>query len=108
MRKTLMDTTLSDGTFIPSGTLIAGASTATHRDSRNFDHPDSFDPSRFVEMRNDGLADAKHQFVSISPEYIPFGLGKHAWYVRTLNCLNLAQKTVFVLTAQVVSSPLSN
>lgn len=79
MRKTILDTVLPDGTFIPSGTLIAGASTATHRDPGNYKDPNSFDALRFVETSTEELADTKHQFVSISPDYIPFGLGKHAW-----------------------------
>ncbi|KZT72304.1 cytochrome P450 [Daedalea quercina L-15889] len=78
MRKTLQDTTLSDGTFIPAGTLVAGASTATHHDARNYENPDVFDPFRFADMRTEEGEAIKHQFVSTSPEYVPFGHGKHA------------------------------
>ena len=81
MRKTKQDLTLSDGTFIPAGTLVAGASTATHRDERNYENPEVFDPLRFADMRSEEGASIKHQFVSTSPEYVPFGHGKHAWYV---------------------------
>lgn len=81
MRKTSQDTTLSDGTFIPAGTLVTGASTATHSDARNYENPEVFNPLRFAEMRTDEGEGFKHQFVSTSPEYVPFGHGKHAWYV---------------------------
>ena len=40
-----------------------------------------FDPLRFADMRSEEGASIKHQFVSTSPEYVPFGHGKHAWYV---------------------------
>ncbi|KAH9915855.1 cytochrome P450 [Fomitopsis serialis] len=78
MRKTLQDTTLSDGTFIPADTLVAGASNATHRDPRNYENPEVFDPFRFADLREEDGASIKHQFVSTSPEYVPFGHGKHA------------------------------
>ncbi|KAI0732573.1 cytochrome P450 [Fomitopsis betulina] len=78
MRKAKQDFTLSDGTFIPAGTLLAGASTATHRDERNYENPEVFDPLRFADMRSEEGAGIKHQFVSTSPEYVPFGHGKHA------------------------------
>ncbi|KAH9834049.1 cytochrome P450 [Rhodofomes roseus] len=78
MRKTLQDTTLSDGTFIPAGTVVAGASSATHRDARNYENPEIFDPFRFADMRTEDGASIKHQFVTTSPEYVAFGHGKHA------------------------------
>jgi len=78
MRKTLQDTTLSDGTFLPAGTVVAGAASATHRDARSYENPDVFDPFRFADMRNEDEARIKHQFVSTSPEYVAFGGGKHA------------------------------
>jgi len=78
MRKTLQDTTLSDGTFLPAGTIVAGASSATHRDARSYENPDVFDPFRFADMRAEDGANIKHQFVSTSPEYVPFGHGIHA------------------------------
>ncbi|KAH9919404.1 cytochrome P450 [Fomitopsis serialis] len=78
MRKILQDTTLSDGTFLPAGTVVAGAASATHRDARSYENPDVFDPFRFSDMRNEDDARIKHQFVSTSPEYVAFGGGKHA------------------------------
>ncbi|KAH9834047.1 cytochrome P450 [Rhodofomes roseus] len=78
MRKTSQDTTLSDGTVIPAETLVAGASTATHHDARNYENPTVFDPFRFANMRAEDDAHIKHQFVSTSPGYVAFGHGKYA------------------------------
>ena len=104
MRKAKQDFTLSDGTFIPAGTLVAGASTATHRDARNYDNPEVFDPLRFADMRSEEGASIKHQFVSTSPEYVPFGHGKHAWYVSNVVLCGLYSQTRCVV-APVASSP---
>ncbi|KAK7686504.1 hypothetical protein QCA50_010102 [Cerrena zonata] len=72
------DITLSDGTFIPTGTVIAAASSATHLDSENYTDPNVFDPWRFSSKREEDGENARHQFVATSTEYIPFGHGKHA------------------------------
>ncbi|KAF8844223.1 hypothetical protein BDN67DRAFT_1008365 [Paxillus ammoniavirescens] len=41
----------------------------------------TFDPFRFANLNmgdKDG-GDAKHSFVSTNPDYLEFGLGRHAW-----------------------------
>ena len=79
MRKALVDITLSNGTVIPTGTLCVAAALPTHTDSDNYTNPDVFDPFRFSGMREGEGEGTKHQYVSTSTEYIPFGHGKHAW-----------------------------
>lgn len=107
MRKTLQDTTLSDGTFIPADTLVAGASNATHRDPRNYENPEVFEPFRFADMREADGASIKHQFVSTSPEYVPFGHGKHAWYAVAPPLITgvVADRRFCAVLAPAVSSP---
>ncbi|KZT02240.1 cytochrome P450 [Laetiporus sulphureus 93-53] len=78
MRKVLQDYTLSDGTYVPAGTLVAGAALATHYDEKHYERAGVFEPFRFSDMRAEESERIKHQFVSTSPEYIPFGHGKHA------------------------------
>lgn len=80
-RKVFKDITLPDGTFIPAGTLISAASYATHRDDAIYAGADAFDGFRFARMRAGEGESMKHQFVNTSPDYIPFGHGRHAWYV---------------------------
>lgn len=81
MRKTLVPLTLSDGTYIPKGTVMVTPAEATHFDNENYENADVFDPFRFArEKERDGSA-VKHQYVTTSAEYVPFGHGKHAWCV---------------------------
>ena len=79
MRVVLKDLHFSDGTFIPVGTSIVAAASATHMDEENYDHPEIFNPWRFSNIREEDGEATKHQFVSTSVDYIPFGHGKHAW-----------------------------
>ena len=83
-RKVLKDITLPDGTLIPTGTLIGAASYPIHLDDALFPDANTFDPFRFARMREREGESTKHQFVSTSPEYIPFGHGQHAWCVLAL------------------------
>ena len=70
--------TLSNGVRIPAGTFIAAAATAMHRSTDKYTSPDVFDPFRFSNMRKEGEA-SRFQCVNTSVDYIPFGLGAHAW-----------------------------
>ncbi|KAH7908171.1 cytochrome P450 [Hygrophoropsis aurantiaca] len=77
-RKALKDVTLSDGTIIPKGTIVAIASHATHRDEAVYDNAEVFEPFRFADLREEEGEAVKHQMVSTSLEYLPFGHGRHA------------------------------
>ncbi|EMD42272.1 hypothetical protein CERSUDRAFT_41330 [Gelatoporia subvermispora B] len=76
-RLALKDLHLSDGTFIPAGSVITAAATATHSDDELYPNAAEFDPFRFSRLREAGDA-LKHQYISTSAEYIVFGHGKHA------------------------------
>ncbi|KAI0354621.1 cytochrome P450 [Trametes cingulata] len=78
MRKGEKDITLSNGTFIPRGTLIAAAALPMHRDNEVYENADVFNPFRFSRMREAEGEGTKHQFVNTSVEYVAFGHGKHA------------------------------
>ena len=73
--------TLSDGTRIPKGTIMATPATATHIDADNCDNPANFDPFRFSRQKEEDNSAVKHQFVTTSADYVAFGHGRHAWYV---------------------------
>ena len=83
VRRTVTDVTLSDGTFIPNNTTVAAAAFPTHHDSSVYANPDALDPLRFTKLGADGdvRGALKHQTVVTSTAFIPFGHGKHAWYV---------------------------
>ena len=53
----------------------------THLEGVYYDNPWEFDPWRFSSMRDESGEGTKHQMVNTSTEYLPFGLGKHAWLV---------------------------
>lgn len=108
MRKTLKNITFSNGTFIPTGTLVAAAASATHFDEDNYLHPEVFDPFRFSNMRDEGGAATKYQYVSTSTDYIPFGLGKHAWYVLPSAHIWLCLREAYLFTARDASSRRAN
>jgi cytochrome P450 len=83
-RKALKDFTFSDGTFIPKGTYLAAVAGPVHMDEKIYEDPLTFKPFRFAEAREgaDDARDAvKNQMITTSLEYLPFGHGKHAWWV---------------------------
>ena len=84
-RRAQRDITLSDGTFLPKGTLVSGALNATHLDGDNFADATKFDGFRFARLRTvdveRGASGSRHLYVSTSPRDIGFGLGRQAWCV---------------------------
>jgi cytochrome P450 len=81
-RKVMKDITLSDGTFVPKGVVIMSVALPMHRDSELYPDATTFDGFRFSDIRAETESEAlKHQTVSLRPEYLLFGYGKHAWFV---------------------------
>ncbi|GJJ15189.1 hypothetical protein Clacol_009465 [Clathrus columnatus] len=77
-RLALKDFTFSDGTFIPKGSLLSAATYSIHRDEEKYPDGDKFDGFRFAKIRAGEGLNTTHQFVNTSPDYVPFGHGKHA------------------------------
>ncbi|KAL4866720.1 cytochrome P450 [Aspergillus spectabilis] len=77
-RRVLRPLTLSDGNYIPQGTILEIANHAISRDPAFFPDPDRFYPWRFEELRNGDAKDARHQFASVSQMMGTFGFGPHA------------------------------
>ncbi|EXJ80589.1 hypothetical protein A1O3_06871 [Capronia epimyces CBS 606.96] len=71
------DITLSDGTKVPKGASI-GLINAASRDPTIYEDPDKFNGHRFYDMRQIPGNESKHQFVTTTGDYLPFGHGKHA------------------------------
>ncbi|EIW64154.1 cytochrome P450 [Trametes versicolor FP-101664 SS1] len=78
MRVAHKDITLSDGTFIPKGTLLSVPVYSMHHDDSLYEDAASFDAFRFSRMREHAGEAAKHQYVNTSVDYASFGHGKHA------------------------------
>jgi len=77
LRKALKDSTFSDGTVIPAGSYISVAAFHTHLDGEIYNNPMDFNPFRFVVEPGEEVK-ARNRLVSTSPEYMPFGHGRHA------------------------------
>ena len=80
-RRAVQDVKLSNGVVIPSGTLITADARDTHLNEEAYPSANTFDPYRFYKMRKTGDS-AQNQFVQTSVDYVPFGVGAHAWWVR--------------------------
>ena len=82
-RLALVPFTFSNGVTIPAGTQVSLPGSATHTDEKIYPNPDEFDGFRFAKpQESEGDASAvtnRRQMISISPEYLTFGLGRHAW-----------------------------
>ncbi|CAA7267668.1 unnamed protein product [Cyclocybe aegerita] len=69
LRRTVQPLTLSDGSYIPEGTILLASSLPAHRDPSKYPNPDAFDGRRF-HTEEDSLT-------SPSLAYFPFGFGPH-------------------------------
>ncbi|PGH12056.1 hypothetical protein AJ80_06875 [Polytolypa hystricis UAMH7299] len=70
-------TKFSDGTFIPKGSVVI-VSSERMWDPSFYPDPETFDPYRFLKLREVSGHETSSQLVSPSPEHLGFGLGKHA------------------------------
>ncbi|KAG6333854.1 hypothetical protein ID866_5229 [Astraeus odoratus] len=89
LRKVLKDFTFSDGRIVPRGCYIAAPQYAVHHDEEMYTSPNNFDPLRFVELRDD----KRQQTITLSPDFLTFGHGKHACPGRFY--ATIVQKLVF-------------
>ncbi|OCK74983.1 cytochrome P450 [Lepidopterella palustris CBS 459.81] len=69
--------TLSDGTVIPKGAKLTVPNMRL-TDASIYEDPYKFNGRRFYDMRKMPDNESKHQFVTTSENYLPFGHGKHA------------------------------
>lgn len=71
--------TLSDGTFLPTGTHFSVASAAVQMDERFLANPDKFDPFRYERLRASAPdQQQKHQFAMTDSNNLHFGHGRYA------------------------------
>lgn len=83
MRKVLVDNFRTDqGDALPKGTVISFLGQPAQTDEKTLDDPLKYDPFRFSRMREDAASRSDKvpavSFVTTSPEFLPFGHGKHA------------------------------
>ncbi|KAH9915638.1 cytochrome P450 [Amylocystis lapponica] len=97
-RRTRKDHTFSDGTHIPAGTYVSTPVLGIHRDDEIYPNADQFDPWRFSNMRAEDGEGTKHQFVSTTVDYIPFGHGRHACPGRFFAAMELKTMIAHIIT----------
>ena len=90
-RLVLRPFTFSNGVTVPAGTVVSIPAAAAHTYEGNYSNPYEFDGFRFAKLRKAEGGAAESKFLSVSPtsEYLPFGLGRHAWWVFLPNILDL-------------------
>ncbi|KAJ6779996.1 hypothetical protein PWT90_06880 [Aphanocladium album] len=76
-RKVKESFTLSNGVHLTKGQRVSITSTNL-RDPSNHKNPDTWDPYRFVRMRDDPVRHNAAHLVSTAPEHMAFGHGQHA------------------------------
>ncbi|KXJ88002.1 cytochrome P450 [Microdochium bolleyi] len=113
LRKVMKDGIVTDkGVKLKKGTIVAFLASQAQKDPAKFDNADSFDPWRFsrqVEKETaassgkteDGAKKkvAYHEtaFVTTSPDYLPFGHGRHACPGRFLVDFELKMTVAYIL-----------
>ncbi|KAH8828952.1 cytochrome P450 [Flagelloscypha sp. PMI_526] len=71
--------TFSNGQVVPPGYILTFTARAIHRDEANFEDPNDFRPFRFSEMRDKEGQEVFHSFVTLDPDFVPFGIpNRHA------------------------------
>lgn len=79
LRKVVKDLALSDGTFLPAGTLILAPALVISKDESVYSDADEFDGLRFYKKRAASKEDENmHQLASTSKTMLHFGTGRHA------------------------------
>ncbi|KDR66030.1 hypothetical protein GALMADRAFT_162272 [Galerina marginata CBS 339.88] len=104
-RKVMKDFTFSNGVIVPAGTEIAAATYSTHMDNQNYDRPTEFQGFRFADMRDEVGESIKHQFVSLTPDFLTFGTGRHACPGRFFAANEIKAMLAFILLNYEVKLP---
>lgn len=91
MRLARRDFTFSDGTTVPAGAFVAAAKVSTHFNDAIYDVPYEFNPWRFLRSDEGQEGSTDHRMAHITPEYLPFSIGVHAWCV---SCCSVVQVIV--------------
>lgn len=65
------------GITLKPGTHVGVPSGWIQRSSKSYTHPESFDGFRFAKRATAGEPNTR--LVDLSPDYLVFGMGVHAW-----------------------------
>ena len=72
--------TLENGLFVPYGSTLSVPQWALHHDPTIYSDPDTYRPLRFYNQKPDPHQEQDtRSLVAATPEYLSWGLGRHAW-----------------------------
>lgn len=77
-RKILDDHTFTDGTKVPCGTTVGVATESVHMNDEIYPDASTFDPFRFIKLKEQDATGRNFDLVVTSKESIAFGIGRHA------------------------------
>ena len=77
-RVTVKDHTFTDGTKVPSGTTVAVALDSVHLNDKIYPDALTFDPFRFVKLKEQDATGRKFDIVTTSNDSLAFGHGRHS------------------------------
>ncbi|PVF93220.1 cytochrome P450 [Serendipita vermifera] len=90
-RTAIQDFTFSNGVRVAKGEMVQAVGNPLHHDPEIYPDPMEFKPFRFYEMAEEEKArNASHKYdmITPSPEFLAWGLGKHAcpgrWYASMI------------------------
>jgi len=83
----------SQKVVIPKGAVVMASMSSIHRDENIYPKPDTFDPWRFTNLKDQSSEAVKNQYTSITPHYLYFGYGKRACPGRFF--ANMELKAIF-------------
>jgi len=78
IRRVMRDFSFSDGTTIPTGTIISLCSLSKHHDEELYPSSEKFEPSRFVDKRAKEGESIRHGMAAPAIDWLLFGSGRHA------------------------------
>jgi cytochrome P450 len=77
-RVAIKDHTFTDGTKVPRGTTVAVALDSVHLNEKIYADALTFDPFRFVKLKEQDATGRKFDMVTTSNDSLAFGHGRHA------------------------------
>lgn len=80
-RRLTKDYTFSNGLRIPAGNYISACNEPILRDPNHYPEPERFNGFRHKKRREEAGESHNHRFISTGLDNLPFGDGRHVWYV---------------------------
>ena len=89
VRKVMKPFTFSNGITVPPGLTIGSPILPIHMDTSIYENANSFDGLRFFRLWEQNRENAKHMCVNTNIDFLTFGHGTHAWYLRVMCILTI-------------------